>query len=115
MLSDRAIDRCACYVDENTTVVYDTSVCTKKPEMEAKEIIGLPANKIANDELSSRVFNIIILGAVIKATNVIELQYVKQAMEQALGKKFAVKPELRELNHKALEMGMSLIQSKAAV
>jgi 2-oxoglutarate ferredoxin oxidoreductase subunit gamma len=115
MLSDRAIDRCATYVDENTTVVYDTSVCTKKPEIKAKEIIALPANKIANDELSSRVFNIIILGAVIKATNVIELKYVKDAMEQALGKKFAVKPELRELNYKALEKGMELIQSKATV
>lgn len=115
MLSDRAIDRCATYVDENTTVVYDSSVCTKKPEMVAKEIIGLPANKIANDELSSRVFNIIILGAVIKATNVIELQYVKDVMEQVLGKKFAVKPELRELNHKALEKGMELISAKAAV
>ena len=115
MLSDRAIDRCETYVDENTTVVYDTSVCNKKPEMAAKEIIGLPANKIANDEMSSRVFNIIILGAVIKSTNVIDLQYVKQAMELALGKKFDAKPELRELNHKALEKGMSLIGDKAAV
>lgn len=115
MLSDRAIERCATYVDENSTVVYDPSVCNNKPEMAAKEIIGIPANKIANDELSSRVFNIIILGAVIQATNVIELRYVKQAMEQALGKKFDAKPELREMNHKALEMGMNLISSKAAV
>ncbi|HBG48516.1 MAG TPA: ketoisovalerate oxidoreductase, partial [Cyanobacteria bacterium UBA9971] len=115
MLSDRAIDRCSTYVDENTTVIYDSSICNTKPEMKAKEIIALPANKIAHDELSSRVFNIIILGAVIKATDVIELKYVKEAMELALGKKFAVKPELRELNHKALEKGMELIQAKAAV
>jgi len=115
VLSDRAIDRCETYVDENTTVVYDPSVCTKKPEMKAKEIIGIPANKIANDEMSSRVFNIIILGAVIKATEVIELQYVKEAMEHALGKKFAAKPELRELNYQALERGMNLIQEKTAV
>ena len=115
VLSDRAIDRCECYVDENTTVVYDTSVCTKVPQMKAKEIIGLAANKIANEELSSRVFNIIILGAVIKATAVVDMKYVKEAMELALGKKFAVKPELRELNYKALEKGMELIQAKAAV
>jgi len=55
------------------------------------------------------------LGAVIQATGVVDIQYVKQAMEQALGKKFVAKPELRELNHKALEMGMNLIKSKAAV
>ncbi len=115
MLSDRAIDRCKCYVDEKTTVVYDTSVCTKKPEMKAKNIIGIPANKIANDELSSRVFNMIVMGAIIKATNVIDVKYVKDAMEHALGKKFAVKPELRELNYKAIERGMQLINETANV
>jgi len=115
MLSDRAIDRCSTYVDENTTVIYDSSVCHKKPEMQAKRIIGLPANQISNDELTTRVFNIIILGAIIEATAVVELQYIKEAMEHALGKKFTANPELRELNHKALERGMELIKEKAAV
>ena len=42
-----------------------------------------------------------------------ELDDIKNAMELALGKKFAVKPELRELNHKALEMGMGLVCESA--
>lgn len=111
MLSDRAIDRCSCYVDENTTVVYDSSVCTKKPEMKAKEIIGVEANHIANEELSARVFNIIILGVVLAATKVLELTDIKNAMELAFGKKFDAKPELRELNFKALERGMNMIKA----
>lgn len=114
MLSDRAIDRCATYVDKNTTVIYDSSVCTKKPEVDAKEIIDIPANKIAHDELSVRVFNIIVLGVIIAATKVISIDYVKSAMECALGKKFAAKPELRDLNYKALECGMNLVE-KASV
>ena len=109
MLSDRAIDRCTAYVSENSTVVYDTSVCTKKPECKCKEIIGVDANRIANEKLSARVFNIIILGVLLAATN------VKNAMEMALGKKFDAKPELRELNYKALEMGMFLIKERAGV
>lgn len=36
MLSDRAIDRCTAYVSENSTVVYDTSVCTKSLNANAK-------------------------------------------------------------------------------
>lgn len=109
MLSDRAIDRCSTYVDENTVVVYDSSICEKKPEMKAKDIIPIAANQIANDELSARVFNIIILGAVIKVTGVLDIEHIKGAMEEALGKKFDTDPSLRELNHKALEKGMSLI------
>ena len=31
------------------------------------------------------------------------------------GKKFDAKPELRELNYKALEMGMNLVAQKAGV
>ena len=115
MLSDRAIERCSTYVDENTTVIYDDSVCTIKPEMKAKRIIGVSANKIAHDELTTRVFNIIILGVVVKATEVVDLNDVKNAMEQALGKKFDAKPELRDLNYKALERGIGLISNTASV
>lgn len=115
MLSDRAIERCSVYVDENTTVIYDTSVCHTKPNVKAKEVIGLPANQIANDELSARVFNIIVLGVILKATEVVDIDYAKKAMEKALGKKFDAKPQLRELNFKAMERGMDLIAAKANV
>ncbi len=115
MLSDRAIDRCSCYVDENTTVIYDSSICTLKPEMKAKKIIGLPANKIANDELHARVFNIIILGVILQSTAIVSIEYAKKAMELALGKKFDAKPELRDLNYKAMERGINLITDKTTV
>ncbi len=114
LLSDRAIERCSTYIDKNTTVIYDSSVCTIKPEVEAKEVIAIPANEIANKELSARVFNIIVLGALLNATKVVSMDNIKSSMEYALGKKFAAKPELRELNYKALERGMSLIE-KATV
>ncbi len=115
MLSDRAIDRCETYVDENTTIVYDSSVCARAPKCNAKRVIAVDANKIANEQLSARVFNIIILGVLLEATKVLELDDIKNAMELALGKKFDAKPELRELNYKALEMGMELVREKAGV
>ncbi len=117
MLSDRAIDRCQTYVDENSTIVYDSSVCSKKPECKCKKIIAVDANKIANEDssLGARVFNIIILGVLLAATNVLELDDIKNAMELALKKKFDAKPELRTKNHKALEVGMNLVKEEAGV
>jgi len=115
MLSDRAIERCSMYVDKNSTVIYDSSICNIRPDLNAKEIIGIPANKIANDEISARVFNIIILGVVIQATRVLEESYVKDAMAAAFGKKFETTPDLREMNFKALEKGIELIKQKASV
>jgi len=114
MLSDRAIDRCSTYVDENTIVIYDPSVCNTKPEMKAKKIIGIPANKISQDELSTRVLNIIVLGIILESTQVVEVEFAKHAMEKALGKKFVAKPELRELNFAAMEKGIQLMKEQAA-
>lgn len=116
MLSDRAIERCAQYVDpENSVVIYDTSVCETKPTFKAKEIIGIPATKIALEKLDPRVFNIIILGVIVKATGVISIETCKSAIEQSFGKKFDAKPELRELNFNALQTGMDLIKSTVQV
>lgn len=116
MLSDRAIDRCAQYVDpDKSIVIYDNSVCTKKPEFKAKEIIPIPASQMALEKLSARVFNVIILGVIVKATGIVKVETCKTALEHALGKKFDAKPELRELNYNALQAGMDLIKTTVQV
>lgn len=75
----------------------------------AGKIIGIPANDIAKNELHPRVFNVMILGAVIKATAVIPVDRIKQAIEDKFGDKFRQNPELKDLNYRALEKGMSLV------
>lgn len=76
----------------------------------AANVIGIPANDIAKNELHPRVFNIMILGAVLKATGVVPLERIKAAIEDKLGDKFEKNPELRDLNYRALEKGMSLVE-----
>lgn len=77
---------------------------------DAANVIGIPANDIAKNELHPRVFNIMILGAVLKATDVVSLDRIKAAIEEKLGDKFEKNPELRDLNYRALEKGMSLVE-----
>lgn len=76
-----------------------------------KKIIAIPANDIAKGELHPRVFNIIILGAVIAATEVLPIESIKNALEAKLGGKFKENSKLREMNYKALERGYQLIKS----
>lgn len=78
---------------------------------EVKKVVAIPANDIAKDELHPRVFNIIILGAVIAATEVLPMDSIKKALETKLGEKFKQNPELRDMNFKALERGYQLIKS----
>lgn len=81
---------------------------------QVKKVIPIPANDIAKNQLHPRVFNIIILGAVIAATEVLPLDNIKTALDTKLGGKFKDNPKLREMNFKALEIGFELIKSAIA-
>lgn len=111
-LSERAIGRTAIYSDEDTLFVYDQAFKVDDEELpkQAKKIIGLPAINTANKELHPRVFNIIIMGAVIGLTNVVSFAAAKEALENKLGHKFEKNPNLRELNFKALEIGKQMAE-----
>lgn len=111
-LSERAIARTAAYSDENTLFVYDSSFKINPDELpkKVKRIIDLPAIDTANNELHPRVFNIIIMGAVIGLTHVVSFEAAREALESKLGYKFEKNPELRTLNYKALEIGKELAQ-----
>lgn len=79
--------------------------------LNVKQVIAIPANDIATNELHPRVFNIIILGAVIGVTEILPLDTIKEALERKLGAKFKADPKLRELNYAALSKGYKLVKT----
>ena len=111
-MSERAVGRTAGYSDSNTLFVYDDGFNVDAEELpeEAKQIIGLPAVNTANEELHPRVFNVIIMGAVIGLTNMVTFEAAKNALVNKLGHKFENNPDLRELNFKALEIGKRMAE-----
>jgi 2-oxoglutarate ferredoxin oxidoreductase subunit gamma len=113
-LSARAIQRTAKYCDQKTLFVYEASIEGAEENTPAKagKIMAIPAIQVAKDELHPRVFNVIIMGAVIAATKVIGVEAAKNALEKKLGYKFAQDPKLRELNFRALDRGMELVQQE---
>lgn len=111
-LSERAVERTLRYVNEDTVFIYDTSIEGIEDNLpqNAKKVLGIPALEIAKNELSPRVFNVIIMGAAIEATKVVELDQAKKALENKLGYKFEKDPDLRSLNFRALEKGTELVK-----
>lgn len=111
-LSERAVARTKGYSGPDTLFVYDSSFNIDPEDFPkvAKKIIGLPAIETSNNVLHPRVFNIIIMGAVIGMSNVVSFEDAKKALEHKLGYKFEKDPALRDLNFKALEMGREMAQ-----
>ncbi len=111
-LSDRAVRRTQQYVNKNTVFIYDSSIegVEKDLPANAKKVLAIPALDTAKKELHPRVFNVIIMGAAIAVTKIIEVEAAKKALEKKLGYKFEQDPKLRELNFKALERGAELVK-----
>lgn len=113
-LSDRAVRRTRKYVNEDTLFVYDAAIKGIENDLptNARRVIGIPAIDVAKEEFHPRVFNVIIMGAVIGMTGVVTGEQAKAAIEKKLGYKFEQDPKLRELNYKALERGIDLVKDQ---
>ncbi|MDN5365228.1 MAG: 2-oxoglutarate ferredoxin oxidoreductase subunit gamma [Thermacetogenium sp.] len=110
-LSDRAVRRVGMHTGPETLFIYDASIEGVEEDLpkNAGKVLAIPALETANKELHPRVFNVLIMGAVIGATHVVTLEKAKEAVEKKLGYKFEQNPELRELNFRALEKGYQMI------
>jgi len=109
-LSERAIARTSQYSDEKTIYVYDSSfeVALEELPAKAKKIISIPAVDVAKEQLHPRVFNVVVMGAIIGLTNIVSFESAKETLISKLAYKFEKDPDLKELNFKALEMGRKL-------
>ena len=83
-------------------VIFDSSLIVKEEVRDDLSTIGIPATKLASDNALEGLANMIILGKVIKETNVLTLDQVKTCLAQMVPAK---KAELLEKNVKAIELG----------
>ena len=74
--------------------------------------VGIRAAQTAKAELTPRVFNIIVLGAITKLIKVLPPAGVKEAIAKKFGAKFRENPELEALNYQALAKGLTMIETE---
>ncbi len=83
-------------------VIYDSSLIAKQGDRKDIVTVGIPATKMASDNGLDGLANMIILGKVIKETNVLTIDQIKNSITQMVPAK---KAELLEKNIKAIELG----------
>lgn len=110
ILRERAIPAAADSINPHTVIIFDSSTISPKAlPQKSGEILGIPATQIAKEKFIPKVFNVIVLGALSKLVFDLKSEYLWQALEQYLGKKFAKNKELRKLNESALFEGQSFV------
>jgi 2-oxoglutarate ferredoxin oxidoreductase subunit gamma len=70
-------------------------------------VLNVPANDIAVSLGNARAANMVALGAIVKATDVVSLELLKATMARVLGHKEGSK--LIAVNEQALEAGYSAV------
>lgn len=83
-------------------VIFDSSLIAKTDMRDDIKTVGIPATKLASDNGLEGLANMIIMGKVIKETNVLTLEQIKSSLAQMVPAK---KAELLEKNVKAIELG----------
>lgn len=108
-MRERAISRIDEYVGDDTLYIYDSDLITSG---ELKHVVAeklpIPATSRATEKLSPKVFNMIMLGALGAELGLLDTKHLDAALEKELSYKYVKKPQLRNLNKKALDMGEKL-------
>lgn len=105
----RAISRIDEYVGDNTLYIYDSDLIQgSELRHVAAEKLAIPATSVASEKLSPKVFNMIMLGALVSELNTLSVKDLEAALETELAGKYVKKPQLRNFNKKALDMGIKL-------
>ncbi len=112
IVSNRNIDRSLRYIGPHTNVIHDQDLLKeeslKKIQKRASCIVSIDAFKQSITSLTERSFNIILLGIVTSLVDPDLKQNVITAMDTKFKKYYDKKPNLKEMNHKALDIGFNL-------
>lgn len=83
-------------------IVFDSSLIETNLTRSDVKIYGIPATKMASDSGLDGLANMIILGKVLKETEVLTLEHIKNSLAQMIPAK---KADMLEKNIKAIELG----------
>ena len=89
-------------VAEGGTIVIDSSLIDIPTTRADVNACYIPATQMANDAGFPKLANVIILGYLVKKTGIFDKDYFMECIKSSAPK---AKPELGELNAKALQMG----------
>ena len=105
-----SLDKFAPTVRPGGTILYDETVIADVPDLGPDvRVIGVPFTQIAHDLGKTKVKNVVALGAVQAATNVMERGSLLAALEQAMHNNCA----MLELNQNAFELGSEAVKMVA--
>ncbi len=90
-------------------IIYNSSLCDPPSRKDDVHILGIPANEIAESLGSSKIANVVAIGAVVEKTGLVRMDTVVAALAYVLPEH---RHKLIPLNKSALEAGAEAAKSQ---
>ena len=97
-----SLDRFEPMIKPGGLLLYNTTLIHEKPKRSDLHIIGVPANEIGEELGNTRVSNMVLLGALVEATQLVSIASIEASLENVLSQRHH---HLIPLNMQALERG----------
>ena len=105
-----SLDKFEATIKANGAMIINSSLVNKQVQREDIAAYLVPINEIANELGSIKMINMVALGALLAATDVVE----KESLMNAFAKKFASKPGMVPANQAALNKGYDFVMQLKA-
>lgn len=99
-----SLDKFECKIKKGGLVVIDSDLVQRELERDDLEELRIPAQTEADKIGSKQIANMVLLGALVKKTNIVTMEELLAALKAHGKEKFY------ELNKKALEVGASYVK-----
>jgi len=87
-------------------IFYDSTIVDRKPERTDIEAVGIPFTKIADSIGSTRISNMVALGALLRYTNILVPETLLEAQKRVVKRK-----EFLQMNEKAIKAGIEYVDN----
>ena len=93
-------------VVDGGTIIVDTTVVEGRPDSDRLNVVLIPASDIADEVGTPKVANVVVLGALVAATDAYDADYVMDTLKVAIKKK-----SLIDMNMEAFKRGYEFVKN----
>ncbi len=112
--SNRSIETIKNYLSDRTLLIFDNSIILQKNidkiKDKTKNYLAIPAGKIAKEKYSSKVANMVLLGAISNQFKDIFYGEFEKAILKEFEEKIKKKPEIKDFDLNAFKEGVDLAE-----
>lgn len=112
ILNQQSMDKFEKMLKPGGTLLYDPNGITRHPARTDINIFKIEGTKIAADMGNVKTFNMVVLGAYLKAKPVVNIESVEKGLQQSLPPRHH---KLIPLNLEAVQKGFELLETVATV